>query len=131
MNRRAKLLVISTFGSLTLFYVTSVAATVIRVGPSEIAETAVRRPEFVVLLVARVVEAMGCLAIVVLSFGSGPRLAVCVPLAGILAVGAVVLLIGLSARSPAPGLWAMALVGIALHLSGAFWAWSRWRSEAF
>jgi len=94
MKRRAKLAVISIFGLLAFFYVASVVAPFIILGPSKVLEAALKVPDYVVLLAARAVEAIGCVAIVVLSFGSGSRLAACVALAFILGVAALVIYIG-------------------------------------
>ncbi len=132
MKRRAKLAVISTFVLLALFYVVSVVAPFIILGPSKVLEAVLKVPDYVVLLVARAGEAIGCVAIVVLSFGSGPRLAGCVALAFIIGVGALVIYIGgpVSVSLPSVAPWVIGLVVIALHLSGLFWAWVHWRNEA-
>ena len=132
MKRRAKLAVISTFGLLAFFYVAAVVAPFTILGPSKVLAAALKVPDYVVLLAARAVEAIGCVAIVVLSFGSGPRLAACVALAFILGVAALVIHIGgpVSVSLPCVAPWVMALVVIALHLSGVFWAWVHWSSGA-
>jgi len=132
MKRRAKLAVISIFGLLAFFYVASVVAPFIILGPSKVLEATLKVPDYVVLLVARAVEAIGCVAIVVLSFGSGPRLAACLALAFILGVGALVIHIGgpVSVSLPSVAPWVIAIVVIALHLSGVFWALVHWSNEA-
>ena len=131
MNHHARLAVIATFGVLGCCYVASLAATVIIVGPSRFTDAVFRVPDFVVLFVAAAVEAVGCFVVAVLSFGSRQSAAGCLGLAVILAVGGVVILTGVPARTSLPGLWPIALAGIALHLCGIFWAWVRVRNEAF
>ena len=131
MIHYAKLAVIVTFVVLGCFYVASLAATVLIVGPSRFTDAVFRIPDFVVLFVAAAVEAVGCLVVAILSLGSHRDAAGCLGLAVILAVGGVVILTGVPARAPLPGLWPIALAGIALHLCGIFWAWIRVRNEAF
>jgi len=131
VNHHAKLAVIATFGLLGFCYVASLAATVIIVGPSGFTDAVFRIPDFVVLFVAAAVEAVGCFVVAVLSFGSRRSTAGCLGLAVLLAVGGVVILTGVPARAPVPGLWPIALAGIALHLLGIFLAWVRVRNEAF
>src|SRR5262245_41161715 len=121
MIDRRRRAVIVTFGVLGCFYVASIAAAVISVGPLTILDAAIVVPGFAVLLPARATEAVGCLAIAALSFGSGPRLAACVPWAVVLAAGGVVLLLAdaLTARSASAALWSLAAIGgIALHVRG-------------
>ncbi len=124
LNRHVKLAVIFAFGVLGLFYAASLAATVIRIGPSELLEAVFRVPDFIVLLIARIIQVLGCIAIVVLSFGSDHRFKACGPLAFVLVFSGAVILTA-DALS-APGIWgipwSIALAGMALHVVGAFWA---------